>query len=115
FLWRCLPGTCLPMYLAAGILGRRSRLFLFWVTIAVLIWTPMMLILAALIGPRLRGFFEGVFHGPWVILASFLVLALIIRLVSYEATALGRHRLKRDLTLVINPEFLPAWIFYLPL
>ena len=115
FLSRCLPGTRLPMYLAAGILGRRSRLFLFWVTIAVLIWTPMLLILAALIGPRLLGFFEGVFHGPWVILASFLVLALIIRLVSYEATALGRQKLKRDVRVLVSPEFWPAWIFYLPL
>jgi pimeloyl-ACP methyl ester carboxylesterase/membrane protein DedA with SNARE-associated domain len=115
FLSRALPGTRLPMYLAAGILGKRSRLFLFWVTVAVLIWTPVLLLLAAIIGPKLLGFFEGVFHGPWVILASFIALALIIRLVSYEATSLGRQRLKRDIRLIVSPEFWPAWIFYIPL
>jgi membrane protein DedA with SNARE-associated domain len=115
FLSRALPGTRLPMYLAAGILGKRSRLFLFWVTVAVLIWTPLLLLLAAIIGPKLLGFFEGVFHGPWVILASFIALAMIIRLVSYEATSLGRQRLKRDIRLLVSPEFWPAWIFYLPL
>ena len=115
FLSRALPGTRMPMYLAAGILGKRSRAFLFWVTVAVLVWTPFLLILAALIGPRLLGFFEGVLHGPWVIIASFIVLAVIIRLVSYEATALGRQRLKRDIKLIVSPEFWPSWIFYIPL
>lgn len=115
FLSRCLPGTRLPMYLAAGILGRRSRHFLVWVTVAVVIWTPILLTLAALIGPPLLGFFRGIFHGPWVIIASFVVLAVIIRLVSYEATALGRQRLKRDMRLIVSPEFWPAWVFYIPL
>lgn len=115
FLSRMLPGTRLPMYLAAGILATRSRIFLFWVTIAVAVWTPLLLVLTALIGPRLLGVFREVFHGPWAILAAFFVLYVLIRLVEYEATALGRQRLKADLRRMTKLEFWPAWLFYLPL
>ncbi len=114
FLSRMLPGTRLPMYLAAGILARRSARFLFWVTIAVAVWTPLLLILTALIGPGLLGFFREIFHGPWAILAAFVVLMVLLRLVEYEATALGRQRLKADLQRLVSPEFWPPWIFYVP-
>ena len=114
FLSRMLPGTRLPMYLAAGILARRSARFLFWVTIAVAIWTPLLLVLTAIIGPGLLGFFREIFHGPWAILAAFVVLIVLLRLVEYEATALGRQRLKADLRRLVAPEFWPPWLFYLP-
>ena len=42
-----LPGTRLPMYVAAGILAKRSNHFLLWVTVAVLVWTPTLLLLIA--------------------------------------------------------------------
>lgn len=115
FLSRMLPGTRLPMYLAAGILARRSARFLFWVTIAVAIWTPILLVLTAIIGPQLLAFFREIFHGPWAILAAFIVLIILLRLVEYEATALGRQRLKADLRRLVSPEFWPAWLFYVPL
>jgi pimeloyl-ACP methyl ester carboxylesterase/membrane protein DedA with SNARE-associated domain len=112
---RMLPGTRLPMYVAAGILAKRSNHFLLWVTVAVLIWTPLLLTATILIGPKLLGFFETILHGPWVIVASFAVLVVLIRLVSYEATALGRQRLKADLRRVVSLEFWPPVLFYLPL
>ena len=114
FLSRMLPGTRLPMYLAAGILAKRAHHFLFWVTVAVIVWTPLLLLLTALIGPKIYGFFEGIFHGPWAVLAAFAVLALLVRLAAYEATALGRQRLRADLRRLVSPEFWPAWLFYAP-
>jgi len=115
FLSRCIPGTRLPMYVAAGILGRQAHHFLLWVTIAVAVWTPLLLLLTLLIGPRLLEVFKGVFHGPWAILAAFLVLYLFVRFLTYEVTWQGRHRLKADLKRLVSPEFWPAWLFYLPL
>jgi pimeloyl-ACP methyl ester carboxylesterase/membrane protein DedA with SNARE-associated domain len=115
FLSRMLPGTRLPMFLAAGVLGRRSHHFLFWVTVAVLCWTPLLLLAAALIGPKLYNFFSEIFHGPWAIVAAFIVLVTIIRIVSYEATSMGRQRLKADLKRLVAPEFWPSWLFYVPL
>jgi len=37
---RFIPGTRLPLYLAAGAFGKRPRAFFLWTAIAVLIWTP---------------------------------------------------------------------------
>ncbi|MFG0293130.1 MAG: alpha/beta fold hydrolase [Phycisphaerales bacterium JB050] len=115
FLSRMLPGTRMPMYIAAGIVPGHNRKFLFWVTVAVAIWTPTLLILTGLIGPSLLGFFETIFHGPWAIIAAFVVLVLLLRIASLEATEFGRARLRAGLGRFYQPEFWPVSIFYLPL
>ncbi len=114
-LSRCLPGTRLPTYFAAGLLLRRPARFLMWVLIAVIIWTPFLLILSILIGPRLLGFFETVLHGPWAIAASLLALMVIVRVISAEATYAGRHKLRADIKRLFSVEFWPAWAFYAPI
>ncbi|MBL0926852.1 MAG: alpha/beta fold hydrolase [Phycisphaerales bacterium] len=115
FLSRFLPGMRTPMYMAAGLLGRQARHFVLWVTVAVAIWTPLLLTLSALIGPPLLHFFRSVLHGPWAVAAAFVVLFVAIRLVAYEATRAGRFRLRADLARIFQREFWPAWLFYLPL
>lgn len=47
---RFLPGTRLPLYLAAGIWGRRPGAFTLWSLVAVLLWTPLLVWLASLFG-----------------------------------------------------------------
>jgi pimeloyl-ACP methyl ester carboxylesterase/membrane protein DedA with SNARE-associated domain len=115
FLSRCLPGTRFPTFIAAGILSKKPHVFLFWVALAAFLWTPFLLILTALIGPSLLGFFKTVFHGPWAIVAAIVVLYIVIRLIGYETTAMGRDKLKADLRRWVMPEFWPVWVFYLPL
>ena len=44
---RFLPGTRLPLYLAAGAFGQRPRSFFLWSLIAVLMWTPLIVLGAA--------------------------------------------------------------------
>jgi membrane protein DedA with SNARE-associated domain len=39
---RFLPGTRLPLYLAAGVLGQRPLAFAAWSLVAVLLWTPLL-------------------------------------------------------------------------
>lgn len=41
---RFLPGTRLPMYVAAGAVGRRPRTFFTWTLMAVLVWTPLIVL-----------------------------------------------------------------------
>jgi membrane protein DedA with SNARE-associated domain len=48
---RFLPGSRLPMFLAAGIWGRRPRAFMAWSLLAVLLWTPALVLLTAWFGP----------------------------------------------------------------
>lgn len=47
---RFLPGTRLPLYLAAGIWGHRPGAFTLWSLVAVLLWTPLLVWLASLFG-----------------------------------------------------------------
>lgn len=112
---RMLPGTRMPMYIAAGIVPGHNKKFLFWVTVAVTIWTPFLLTLTALLGPSLLGFFETIFHGPWAILAAFCVLVVLLRVASLEATEIGRARLRAGVRKIVTPEFWPMWAFYAPL
>lgn len=114
FASRMLPGTRLPMYIAAGIVPGHNRKFLFWVTVAVSIWTPTLLILTGLIGPKLLSVFEKVLHGPWAILAAFGVLVILLRIASLEATEIGRARLRGSVQRIFHPEFWPVWVFYAP-
>ena len=113
-LSRILPGTRLPTYIAAGILARKSHLFLFWVAVAVLVWTPFLLILTVVIGRPLLGVFENVFHGWWAYVAAFGVVFVIIRVLAYETTDQGRQRLLADIGRIRRIEFWPAWLFYMP-
>ena len=47
---RFLPGTRLPTYLAAGIWGQRPIAFATWSLLAVLLWTPLLILLTAAYG-----------------------------------------------------------------
>lgn len=114
-LSRCLPGTRMPTFIAAGVLSRNPGYFVLWVSIAAFVWTPFLLGMTMLVGPRLLEVFRTVFHGPWAIVAAIAVMYLVIRWVGYETTEMGRDRLKADLKRFISPEFWPAWAFYLPM
>jgi len=50
---RFLPGSRLPMFVAAGIWGRRPWAFMAWSLLAVLLWTPPLVLLTAWFGPSL--------------------------------------------------------------
>ncbi len=115
FLCRCIPGTRMPTYIAAGMLGRRGAQFVFWELVAVCLWAPGLLILSALIGPRLLGVFREVFHGPVAIVIALVVVFFIIRAITAEATYEGRHKNKANLQRLWRYEFWPVWLFYLPL
>ncbi|MGP1347193.1 MAG: alpha/beta fold hydrolase [Phycisphaerales bacterium] len=115
FLSRCLPGTRLPTYVAAGMLGRRAWAFLFWFVVAVLIWTPLLMGLTALVGPPILSFFQDIFHAPVAIVVSLLILLGLVKLVSYEVTPSGRKLLRSDLRRWLHREFWPMWAIYAPL
>lgn len=94
---RVLPGTRLPLYLAAGAVGAHPARFFGWTLIAVALWTPLVVLGAS-------SFFAG-------------GLAAIV-LLRAGRTAVGRRavrwlavRVQRGLT----PEFWPAWVVYAPL
>ncbi len=113
---RCLPGTRLPTFIGAGMVGQNAGRFALWALMAGLIWTPVLIALAALFGPIVAWPFEVVFGAGWIsLIGALLTLFVALRLGLLLATTEGRSRLVARLTKIYRYEFWPAWFFYLPL
>jgi membrane protein DedA with SNARE-associated domain len=113
-LSRCVPGTRLPTYLAAGFLGVSFGKFFLVTGLAALIWTLCILLLAQTIGAPLVHWLNGYSHGSLVLVITGVVLLAALQLI--------RRRLKRpDMGRILSKleawrhwEFWPAWLFYIP-
>lgn len=113
---RFLPGTRVPMYVAAGMTGMRVDRFIVWTLAAVLVWTPLIVGLAALSGDRVLAALRGFLGGGWIAFAAALVLCwIMLRTVTLGLTAPGRATLITRLSRLWRWEFWPAWVFYVPL
>jgi membrane protein DedA with SNARE-associated domain len=112
---RLVPGTRLPVYFAAGALGRKSGPFAFWTFVAAIIWTPLVVLLAASVGDSFAGPFRKYLGGGWLaVLAGGLLVLAFVRLATFCATPIGRARLTAAITRVWRWEFWPMWAFYPP-
>jgi pimeloyl-ACP methyl ester carboxylesterase/membrane protein DedA with SNARE-associated domain len=113
---RFVPGLRLPVYLAAGVLGRNATWFIFWSFLAVLIWTPLLVIGAALFGMAVVEPLHQLVRYGWLALllagAGGLVL---LRLLAAMADPFFVPKLRARLGRLYRWEFWPAWLFYLPL
>jgi membrane protein DedA with SNARE-associated domain len=113
---RFLPGTRLPLYLAAGVLGRDRRRFVFWALVASLLWTPLLVLSVALGGEALAGPLRSLLGTGWL---ALLLAALAgyggLRFVRLVSTGIGRARLAAAAARLWRWEFWPAWLFYAPL
>lgn len=115
FIARAAPGTRLPMYIAAGILSRRAHRFLLWAALAVVVWTPILLLIAALVGPPIHKFFKEFLGGPLGLVAALVCVYLGLRALGMSFTRLGRIRLACAVRKPFRSEFWPSWVFYAPL
>jgi membrane protein DedA with SNARE-associated domain len=112
---RFLPGTRLPLYLAAGVLGRKAGRFALWAALACLLWTPLLVFATALAGPAIIGPFHYHFGPGWPALAlGALALLLMLRLPALAGTPVGRGKLIARVAWLWRWEFWPSWLFYLP-
>ena len=75
---RFLPGSRLPIYVAAGIWGRRPLAFAAWSLLAVLLWTPALVLLTARFGSAVTtpivGELGAAFH--WAFTAGVMIFAV---------------------------------------
>ncbi len=113
---RFLPGTRVPLFLAAGILGTCWYRFLGWAFVAALVWTPVLVVTVALLGdaivePLMRASRVGWLLLPVVATALYVGLRVLPKL----GTKTGRAGLKARISKLWRWEFWPAWVFYLPL
>jgi len=117
---RFLPGTRLPLYLAAGMLSRHSRRFLLWALIAAAAWTPVVVLSSAWLGGALivpLGQIAGV-NAAWRVplagLAAFLLWRATALLVRLLRSGPARARAITRIAILWRWEFWPTWLFYLP-
>jgi membrane protein DedA with SNARE-associated domain len=112
---RFLPGTRLPFYVTAGILGRKAGRFVLWTALAALVWTPLLVFSAAAFGDGAIRPFVSLFGPGWsAVLFGVVSLYLAFRLVVTACTPVGRARLVARASRWWRWEFWPSWLFYLP-
>ncbi|TVQ59673.1 MAG: alpha/beta fold hydrolase [Phycisphaerales bacterium] len=114
FIARALPGTRMPTYFAAGVLSQRAHGFLLWAALAAFLWTPFLLLLVIVLGPRLFEALRSVFAGPVALLVCVLVFFIGVRMITGATTWTGRRRIVRDFRRLFRYEFWPSWLVYLP-
>jgi membrane protein DedA with SNARE-associated domain len=136
---RCLPGTRVPLYLASGVWGERPWRLIGWMGVAVLIWTPLLMLGAITIGPSIAHPIERLFvlgsgagvsvgsgvgsavgaGSSWISLiargiTAFSLLALLHG-VAAVARADTRARIAVRMARLRRWEFWPAWLFNAPI
>lgn len=116
FAARFLPGTRLPIYVAAGALGRKGAHFALLTLLAAMLWTPILVLLAASLGDTFAGPFMRFVGVGWIsLLLAALISVIVLRLVIQMTTEIGRAKLLATVSRIWRWEFWPTWLFYLPL
>jgi pimeloyl-ACP methyl ester carboxylesterase/membrane protein DedA with SNARE-associated domain len=114
-LSRFIPGTRLPTYFGAGVLHTSFVWFSLYFLVAVLLWTPLLVGLAMVVGGQVLEwlrFAEG--RLPWVLLGTALGILLTVKLVVPLMTFRGRRLLAGAWKRWTRWEFWPPWLFYPP-
>ncbi len=115
FFSRFVPGMRLPTFLAAGILHMGFWRFLGWLLLASVLWAPVLVGLAALVGEQAIAYFEAfrqraLLAVVLVALGVFLLYKVLLPLFSFG----GRRRVWGRMRRIASWEFWPPWAFYPP-
>lgn len=115
FVSRFLPGSRLPLYLAAGVLRAPLPPIAAALAVAAAVWTPLLVGLSAWTGGAMLRLFREFerFALPALALAALLTL-LAIRVVVPLFSWRGRRLLLARWRRLTRWEFWPAWLFQAP-
>lgn len=113
---RFLPGSRLPTYFTAGMLGSSLVTFTVYFGIAALLWTPALVGLATVVGSRILSYYP-VFeqYAIWVALATVFFLWLGVRILVPLSSFRGRRLLLSRFRRLTRWEFWPVQVFYIPI
>ncbi|RME73446.1 MAG: alpha/beta fold hydrolase [Verrucomicrobia bacterium] len=114
-LARFMPGLRLPTYFAAGAVGMGLGRFLGYFLGAAVLWTPLLVGAAALVGDRMLGWAEQA--GGWGWMAALGGVAALwggMRLATVVSTHRGRRLLYGWWRRKVRWEYWPAWALYPP-
>ena len=112
---RFVPGTRLPTYVAAGVVRMPPVPFGFWIVVAAVLWTPLLVGGTALFGAvaaeQIGAFQQRAL--PWLIVTALgALVALRVGIPLFSAA--GRRRFLARWGRIRGWEFWPPWLFYLP-
>jgi membrane protein DedA with SNARE-associated domain len=110
---RFLPGTRLPLYVAAGAAGRRPIAFAVWSLVAVCLWTPLLVGGVAVLGAGIAGPLDRWLGSGWAVRA-LLVAGVFLGLRRLSRRRGSLPRLPAALERARRWEFWPGWLFNIP-
>jgi len=112
---RFLPGTRVAAFIAAGVLHTSFLTFALWLGLAALLWTPLLVGIAAFVGAPILGMFHRfqLWAVPAAILATLIVL-LVLRTVPKLFSWRGRRLLVGTWRRTVRWEYWPPFVFYTP-
>jgi membrane protein DedA with SNARE-associated domain len=112
---RFIPGSRLPTYFSAGAIGASFWMFIFYFGVASIIWTPILVGLAVLVGQEMMGYFS-VYqdYALWVLIGFFTAFFLLFKLVIPSFTYKGRRLLVGSFKRFWNWEFWSPFVLYTP-
>jgi len=112
---RFLPGTRLPLYVTAGVVKLPVRVFALWSLVAVLLWTPTIVLFTASFGDAFMMRLWPAVGPGWM---PRLITAAAVLVLLQTARTLGspsaRARAAARLARLRRWEFWPMWLFYPP-
>lgn len=112
---RCIPGTRLPTYLAAGMLGVPMKVFAFWFTIAALIWTPLIIGLAMIVADQALAWLDQYHHiAPALVILAGLLYFSLTHLLLPSLNWRGRRKVIGKWRRLTRSEYWPTTLFYTP-
>jgi len=115
FASRFMPGTRLPLYLAAGLVKLPVLPMMGWFALASVLWSVPVVSLIAFFGERASKWLMESGKQVFPLALLLLVLALLgLRLLSLLATHRGRRILRAGWERTVRWEFWPPWFFYPP-
>ncbi|MEM6505747.1 MAG: alpha/beta fold hydrolase [Planctomycetota bacterium] len=112
---RFIPGSRLPLYIAAGVAGNKPGRFLLWTFLAVCIWAPVILVSVVLLGEAARSPFQMILNfGGWpafiaVVIALMVLMNTLLSMVTRE----GRRKLVIRVQKHWRYEYWSSWKIYL--
>lgn len=92
---RFLPGARLPLYVVAGFVGLPAAVFAGWALVGAVLWTPVIVLLAARLGDAFTATISSAFGAGWktdaVFSAAMLLLVHTMRSCRWRPLFLGDH------------------------
>jgi len=115
FASRFLPGTRLPTYFAAGLMGAKAKSFMLTAMIACALWTPLLLGLAYWFGQKVLLPFELMQEHPFTtFLTGIVALFLLFSTVNLALSKRRRLHIANQIHRWRHWEFWPIHLFYAP-